>query len=75
MGKGKELEEEGGEGERKREGKVGKPGGPKACHTIPQTSLEFCLPCPVHLCTKSDHVRTASEKTKNAGKIAKKKPP
>ena len=30
------------------------------------------MPCPVHLCTKSDHVRTASEKkTKIAGKIAK----
>ena len=36
MGKGKELEEEGGPSE----GKVGKPGG-QACYTIPQTSLEF----------------------------------
>ena len=50
-------------GENKREGKVGKPRGPKACYMMSQTSLEFCLPCPVHLCTKSDHVRSASEKT------------
>ena len=36
-------------GEKQREGKV----GPQACSTIPQTSLgQFCLPCPVHLCTK-----------------------
>ena len=28
-------------GENKREGKVGKPGGPKACYMIPQTSLEL----------------------------------
>ena len=60
--KGREVENKGGKGEKKREGMVGKLRGPKACHTTPQTPLEFCLPCPVHLCTKSDHVRTASEK-------------
>ena len=62
MGK---RERSGGErkkGEKKREGKVGKSRGPQACYTISQTSLEFCLPCPVHLCTKSDHVRTVSKK-------------
>ena len=52
-------------GENMREGKVGKPRGPQACYTISQTSLEFCLSCPVH------HVRTASEKYKNDGKSRK----
>ena len=47
---------------KRREGKVGKSRGPQACYTISQTSLEFCLPCPVHFCTKSDHVRTVSKK-------------
>ena len=52
-------------GENMREGKVGKPRGPQACYMISQTSLEFCLSCPVH------HVRTASEKYKNDGKSRK----
>ena len=55
-------------GENKKEGKVGKPREPKACHTIPQTSLEFSLPFPVHLCTKSDHVRTASDEQQKCWK-------
>ena len=61
--KGREVEEKGG---RKREKeRLGR------SSTISQTSLAFCLPRPVHLCTKSDHVRTASEKLKKCWKNKK----
>ena len=68
--KGGEAEEKGGKERTRGKGRLGSPEG---LYTMSQTSLEFCLPCPVHLCTKSDHVRTASgKKTKNVRKIAKK---
>ena len=67
----KSEKKEKGEGERVKRGKQRRKNGNR--YTIPQTSLEFCLPCPVHLCTKSDHVRTASEKKQKMRKKSQKK--
>ena len=50
--KGGEAEEKGGKERTREKGRLGSPEGRKACHTISQTSLEFCLSFPVHLCTR-----------------------
>ena len=64
-----ETEEKGGKERKREKGRLGR----RACKTVSQLSLGFCLPCPVHLCTKSgpcsNRLRKKSGKNKKKCKF------
>ena len=68
------MEEEGGKGREREKGRSGSPEGRRPATRYAQTSLEFCLPCPVHLCTKkATTFEPPQKKTKKSRKKQEKR--
>ena len=74
MGKGNELEEEGGEEREREKGRLGSPEGRRPATRYRKRRWNFACHVPSTFARKATMFEPPLKKTKNAGKIAKKKP-